>query len=71
MVAGGCKEWCIRSPAMSAAAIFDPDSNSWAPAAPLPKPLSSARMELLDGRPTIIGGYDNEGQNDILYQVLI
>ena len=56
---------------MSAAAIFDPDSNSWAPAAPLPKPLSSARMELLDGRPTIIGGYDNEGQNDILYQVLI
>ena len=33
------------------------------------KPLSGARMELLDGLPTVVGGYDNKQQNDILYQV--
>ena len=35
----------------------------------VPKPLSGARMELLDGLPTVVGGYDNKQQNDILYQV--
>ena len=69
LVAGGCNGWCIHNEAMSSAAIFDPDSNSWAPAAALPKPLSGARLELLDGLPTIVGGYDNDRQNDILYQV--
>ena len=28
------------------------------------------QQELLDGLPTIVGGYDNTKQNDVLYQVL-
>ena len=69
LVAGGCAGWCIHNEAMSSAAVFDPDADAWSPAAPLPKPLSGARMELLDGLPTVVGGYDNKQQNDILYQV--
>ena len=40
------------------------------PAADLPVPLHSARMDLLAGVPTLIGGYDgeNERENDVIYQ---
>ena len=53
---------------LSSAEIYDPEANSWFPAAALPVPLSSAKMELLDGKPTVFGGFDNTKQNDVLYQ---
>ena len=48
--------------------MFDPVRRTWEKKARLPKPLSAAKMELLAGKPTIVGGFDNEEQNDILYQ---
>ena len=48
--------------------MYDPERNSWTNVSDLPEPLSSAKMELLDGKPTIIGGYNNKDQNGILYQ---
>ncbi len=67
-MAGGCRGWCVEHPAIASAEIYDPDSDTWTPVAPLPRPLSSARMELFDGLPTVFGGFDNERQNDALYQ---
>ena len=37
--------------------MYNPDTNKWTPVKDLPVGLSSAKMELLAGRPTIIGGY--------------
>ena len=68
LVAGGCQDWCTRSPAISSAEMFDPETRSWSRVADLPKPIMSAKMELFGGLPTIIGGYDNSEQNDVLYQ---
>ena len=34
----------------------------------LPKGLRGAKMENLDGKPTIFGGFDGETHNRILYQ---
>ena len=36
--------------------------------ADLPVTLNSAKMELLDGLPTIVGGWNEITQNGILYQ---
>lgn len=48
--------------------MFDPVRKTWERKARLPRPLSGAKMELLAGKPTIVGGFDNENQNDVLYQ---
>ena len=70
LVAGGCEEWCVSNPAMSSAEMYDPVTNTWTQVADLPTTINSAKMELLDGLPTIVGGYDGiaSTQNDILYQ---
>jgi N-acetylneuraminic acid mutarotase len=67
-VAGGCQGWCAENPAIKTAEMYNPETNYWQRVADLPVPISSARLELLDGLPTIVGGYDNENQNGILYQ---
>ena len=36
--------------------------------APIPVPLNSAKMELLDGFPTMVGGFNGTGQSSLLYQ---
>ena len=53
--------------------MFDPRENIWIPVADLPVPINSAKMELLAGRPTIIGGYDtdNKQRNGKLYQYYV
>ena len=43
-------------------------TNTWTKVADLPIGINSAKMELLDGLPTIVGGYNGETQNGILYQ---
>lgn len=48
--------------------MYNPETGLWTRVADLPKPLSGAKMDLLDGLPTIVGGYDNEDQNGVLYQ---
>ena len=50
--------------------MYNPETDQWTRVPDLPIKLSSAKMELLDGRPTIIGGYDSEtkDQNGKLYQ---
>ena len=53
--------------------MFNPRENIWIPVADLPVPINSAKMELLAGRPTIIGGYDtdNKQRNGKLYQYFV
>ena len=70
LIAGGCEEWCVSNPAMSSAEMYDPVTNTWTPVADLPTTISSAKMELLDGLPTIVGGWndDIDTENNILYQ---
>ena len=48
--------------------MYDPLTNTWTRVADLPTGINSAKMELLDGLPTIVGGYDGNSQNGILYQ---
>ena len=68
LVAGGCNGWCVKKPAVNSAEMFNPDTRTWTRVADLPRPLSSAKMELFDGLPTIIGGYDNTQLSGELYQ---
>ena len=53
--------------------MYDPEADQWTVIADLPRPLNSHKMELLEGRPTVIGGYDNEAddQNAFLYQYYV
>ena len=60
------------------AEMYDPETNEWTDVEDLPVPLHSAKMELLDGKPTIIGGQNlREGtieenfENGDLYQYFI
>ena len=73
LVAGGCNGWCIKNPGIKSAEMYNPYTNYWTQVADLPVPLNGAKMELLDGIPTIIGGYDTdaEEQNKFLYQYLV
>ena len=48
--------------------MYDPRVGEWTTVADLPVPLSSAKMEQLDGLPTILGGFDGSEQNGKLYQ---
>lgn len=71
IAAGGCNGWCAKNPATKSAEMYDPELDIWETVADLPVPISSAKMELLDGVPTIVGGYDNEKQNGVLYQYFV
>ena len=53
--------------------MYNVETNEWIRLEDLPTPLSSAKLELLGGRPTIIGGYDNAAntQNGKLYQYFV
>ena len=42
--------------------------DEWERIADLPQKLHSARMEILDGVPTVFGGYNGKQQNEKLYQ---
>ena len=68
LVTGGCVGWCEKKPGIASAEIYDPLTNTWTRVADLPTGINSAKMELLDGLPTIVGGYDGNSQNGILYQ---
>ena len=77
LVAGGCKESCIKFAATTESVIFDlgawetgDTENVWKKVADLPIPLSNARMELFEGLPTIIGGGKGRerSSNSLLYQ---
>ena len=73
-MAGGCKEWCTNyTDSLSHAEMYNVDANEWNSVAKLPVPLQSARMELLEGRPTIIGGWDSNAKafNSVLYQYFV
>ena len=58
---GGQDLWNEATGAKSNVDVFDPDTNTWAPAAPLPTPRShvSASTFSLDGRIYVIGGATN------------
>ena len=72
-MAGGCDGWCVKIPALNNTEMYDPETDQWIKVADLPVPLSSAKMELLEGRPTIIGGYNSDQKvfNNILYQYFV
>ena len=44
--------------------MYDVETDTWSKAADLPVALHSAKMELLQGRPTIIGGLIDDGVTD-------
>ena len=71
LVAGGCHGWCAKNPAIASAEIFDLQAGVWKTVASLPIPLSSAKMDLFGGKPTIVGGYDNMRENGELFQYYI
>ena len=68
LVAGGCIGWCVSNGPESSAELYNAETDTWTRVADLPTPLSSAKMDMLDGLPTIIGGYDGTKTNDVLYQ---
>ena len=77
LVAGGCKGPCKDEPATKESFIFDLDAfergdtkNVWNRVADLPIAISNAKMEVLEGLPTIIGGGDGRKKrpNKRLYQ---
>ena len=65
LVAGGCRFWCHKqdgkiTPSLKSAEMYNVELDTWFKAADLPVPLQSASMELLGGKPTIIGGFDSD-----------
>ena len=69
LVAGGCKDWCDETiTPLQSAEIYDPQTNTWTPAADMPEPISSAGMELFDGLPTTVGGTNGVDQISTMYQ---
>ena len=72
LVAGGCNGWCVdrNNKAVSSAEMYNPETDQWTKIADMPVALNSARMELLDGVPTVIGGFNTETRefNKYLYQ---
>ena len=73
LVAGGCDGWCVENEGLSDAEMYDPEKDIWFPVASLPFAINSAKMELLGGRPTIIGGYitTTKERNGKLYQYFV
>lgn len=53
---------------MTSAEMYDVEQGTWTQVADLPFPINSHRMELLDGLPTIVGGFDGTTQLGILLQ---
>eukprot|EP00095_Tigriopus_kingsejongensis_P000444 maker-scaffold492_size156171-snap-gene-0.17 protein:Tk00444 transcript:maker-scaffold492_size156171-snap-gene-0.17-mRNA-1 annotation:"AT19278p" len=68
LVAGGCEKWCAKFPAISSAEMLDVNTGKWTPVADLPIPLMSAQMQIFDGFPSIVGGYDNNNRNGKIFQ---
>ena len=73
LVAGGCDGWCDKKPGLSDAEMYDPENDTWSPVASPPIEINSAKMELLGGRPTIIGGVSTrtKERNGKLYQYFV
>lgn len=73
LVAGGCDGWCPETDGFKNVEMYNMGTNQWIPVADLPVPLHSAKMELLGGRPTIIGGFNSNtnDNNGILYQYFV
>ena len=68
IVAGGCLKACFENPPLASAEMYDPKTDKWEKLPDLPFPLNGAKMELLDGVPTIFGGFDGVTQNGLLIQ---
>ena len=67
-MAGGCNGWCETNPPLSSAEIYDPETAEWTKAPDMPEPISGAKMELFDGFPTTVGGFNGTTQVETLYQ---
>ena len=68
LVAGGCKGGCHNRLPLRTVEMYDPEEDTWKSVTNLPKPLKGASMEILDGLPTLIGGWDGHTENGLLYQ---
>ena len=56
IVAGGCNGWCKLNPPVASAELYDPATDTWTKLPDMPYPISSSKMEQVNGYPTIIGG---------------
>ena len=77
LITGGCDGSCKDNPATKETIVFDIDEwekkrdrYEWGVAASFPIPLSNAKMEVLEGLPSIIGGVNTETKepNGDIYQ---
>ena len=59
-MAGGCNGWCVKNPPVATAEMYDPATNTWTQLPDLPFPTSMAKMEQVNGKPTLIGGATQE-----------
>ena len=73
IVSGGCDGWCAEKDGIRNAEMYNPETDQWTDIADTPVPISSHKMELLEGRPTIIGGIDSAARrtNRHLYQYYV
>ena len=65
IVAGGCEGWCVKKPPIALAEMYDPATDTWTKLPDLPFAISSAKMEQINGKPTIIGGYTIKGNEGL------
>ena len=56
IVAGGCNGWCKLNPPVASAELYDPATDTWTKLPDMPYPISSSKMEQVNGYPTVIGG---------------
>ena len=56
IVAGGCDGWCYENPPLASAELYDPATDTWTKLPDMEYPISSSKMEQVNGYPTVIGG---------------
>ena len=65
IVAGGCNGWCYEHPPLASAELYDPATDTWTKLPDMPYPISSSKMEQVNGYPTIIGGVTKKSAETI------
>ena len=69
LVAGGCDGNCKgRNGFLKSVEVYDPDLDTWERVADLDFPVTSAKMDILHGLPTLVGGFTGSYGNTDLIQ---
>ena len=71
IVAGGCDGWCYENPPLASAELYDPATGTWTKLPDMKYPISSSKMEQVNGYPTIIGGLTKKSKETINHSELV